>query len=219
MTWGKCVRNCWRPLWLDTGCPEWNVSSTYSRQLACLQIHEFLKPDSQKYWQSRRSNTRLVRSSTRTKLKVVDCYVFLTFSLKRGFSNCSTHATNGTPKRYLRGLNQNLVIKKGMKIFNPEWNLNCHLNEKHQLDAVNKYIFHLCSVSTCYSCYSGHAWLHHPNGLRLYTRELLPRIHISLFSSGIITTVLRSDTICWFVHFIDLLMMGNVLPETFRDWT
>jgi len=43
------------------------------------------------------------------------------------------------------------------------------LNEKHQPDAVNKYIFHLCSVSTC------------------------------------------------FVHFIDLLMMGNVLPETCRD--
>ena len=29
----------------------------------------------------------------------------------------------------------------------------------------------------------------------------------------------RSDTICWFVHFIVLLMMGNVLPETCRDWT
>ena len=40
-----------------------------------------------------------------------------------------------------------------------------------------------------YSCYSGHAWLHHPNGLHLDTRELLPRIYISLFSSGIISTV------------------------------
>ena len=30
------------------------------------------------------------------------------------------------------------------------------LNEKHQPDAVNKYIFHLCSVSTCFGQHIAH---------------------------------------------------------------
>ena len=33
------------------------------------------------------------------------------------------------------------------------WN---NLNEKHQPDAVNKYIFHLCSVSTCFGQHIAH---------------------------------------------------------------
>ena len=53
------------------------------------------------------------------------------------------------------------------------------LNENTSLMQSNKYIFHLSSVSTCYS---GHAWLHQHNGLHFYTREILPRIIISLFS-------------------------------------
>jgi len=140
--WGKCVRNCWRPVLLDTCCPEWSVSCTYSFPLVKCRVIPHLNHDSllaykssnspsqtawNTYWQSRRSNTKLVRVSTRTKLKVVDCSVFsLPFSLKRGFSNCSTRTTNGTPKRYLHGLNENLAIKKGMKIFDQEWNMNYH---------------------------------------------------------------------------------------------
>ena len=30
------------------------------------------------------------------------------------------------------------------------------LNEKHQPDAVNKYIFHVCSVSTCFGQHIAH---------------------------------------------------------------
>ena len=35
-------------------------------------------------------------------------------------------------------------------------NLVVDLNEKHQPDAVNKYIFHLCSVSTCFGQHIAH---------------------------------------------------------------
>ena len=34
------------------------------------------------------------------------------------------------------------------------------LNEKHQPDAVNKYVFHLCSVSTCFGQHFVHHHLH-----------------------------------------------------------
>ena len=38
------------------------------------------------------------------------------------------------------------------------------LNEKHQPDAVNKYIFHLCSVSTCF----GQNIAHHQEISKMY---------------------------------------------------
>ena len=38
------------------------------------------------------------------------------------------------------------------------------LNEKHQPDAVNKYIFHLCSVSTCF----GQNIAHHQEINKMY---------------------------------------------------
>ena len=41
---------------------------------------------------------------------------------------------------------------------------NKWLNEKHQPDAVNKYIFHLCSVSTCF----GQHIAHHQENNKMY---------------------------------------------------
>ena len=76
------------------------------------------------------------------------------------------------------------------------------LNEKHQLDAVNKYIFHLCSVSTCFgqnialnSCYSRHAWLHHPTYVQSLhvSGKTLPETPVTPVTPGyIIPTVFTS---------------------------
>ena len=93
------------------------------------------------------------------------------------------------------------------------------LNEKHQPDAVNKYIFHLCSVSTCFEQHTAH----HQEINKMYTsRDQLVITSLSHYQCIITSHTIsyyRSDNICWFVHFIDLLMMGSVLPETCRDWT
>ena len=72
------------------------------------------------------------------------------------------------------------------------------LNEKHQPDAVNKCIFHLCSVSTCF----GQNIAHHQEINKMYKSAYGVRpvirnsmwynyIYISPPSSGIISTVLR----------------------------